>query len=105
VALYGALASGAELTVTKAGGMYAYDQETSGGWSAVSPEFPSEHRSFAEPPQVTDGVPIIATNGRFIGAVSVCGGTPDQDIDIATAGVNAVDSIHATETLPSKRCD
>ena len=37
------------------------------------------------------GVPIFA-GGYFIGAVGVSGGTVDQDIQIATAGVNAVGS-------------
>jgi uncharacterized protein GlcG (DUF336 family) len=37
------------------------------------------------------GVPIFA-DGFFIGAVGVSGGTVDQDIQIATAGVNAVGS-------------
>lgn len=35
------------------------------------------------------GVPIFA-DGYFIGAVGVSGGSVDQDVQIATAGVNAV---------------
>jgi hypothetical protein len=49
-------------------------------------------------------VPIIDSAGHFIGAVGICGGTPDQVVDIAIAGANAVGSTHTAETLPSKRC-
>lgn len=38
------------------------------------------------------GVPIFA-DGYFIGAVGVSGGTTDQDVQIATAGAEAVGSI------------
>jgi len=38
------------------------------------------------------GVPIFV-DGYFIGAVGVSGGTTDQDIDIATAGVEAIGSV------------
>ena len=43
------------------------------------------------------GVPIYV-GGYFIGAVGVSGGTTAQDIEIATAGVNAVGSTNMTES-------
>ena len=43
------------------------------------------------------GVPIYV-GGYFIGAVGVSGGTTAQDIEIATAGVNAVGSVNMTQS-------
>lgn len=36
------------------------------------------------------GLPVIAANGRMIGAVGVSGGTPSQDLEIAIAAVAAL---------------
>lgn len=36
------------------------------------------------------GLPVIAADGRMIGAVGVSGGTPSQDLEIAIAAVAAL---------------
>lgn len=36
------------------------------------------------------GLPVIAADGRIIGAVGVSGGTPSQDLEIAIAAVAAL---------------
>lgn len=36
------------------------------------------------------GLPVIAANGRMIGAVGVSGGAPSQDLEIAIAAVAAL---------------
>ena len=38
------------------------------------------------------GLPVFI-NGAFVGAVGVSGGSTQQDIDVATAGIEAVGSI------------
>ena len=47
------------------------------------------------------GVPIFV-DGHFIGAVGVSGGTTAQDIEIATAGVNAVGSVNYNGSMSAR---
>lgn len=37
---------------------------------------------------VAGGIPIVV-NGQVVGAVGCSTGTPDQDVEVASAGVNA----------------